>query len=425
MADKLTALRTIDGSPATKRHIWSDGNWQTESYSSGQHFAWSQADVSSIESLSARLSAIEGKPSWFIVRGEPTRGVKYLRRVYKGDDPHFEPVDRRWICIDIDGLEVPDGVGHVDHAVHTLPSYFHGVSVFWQHSASAGIRDDGKAHLHLWYWLNRPVCDFSLREWAKGLRGEYGTPVDSMLYNPVQPHYTALPIIEGAPDPISKRSGLLKGERDELVLPESVVDLEAWVKQREAERKASRDRRRKAAKRARLNPNAPKAQKAYAISALNSACVKIETAPVGDRHRVIFSQSAGVAELFHTGYLDPTEARCQLENAAFVAIGDEGRQAEAVRTVAQGIDTGLSSPRDISHVGAGEFEGSQTDEGWLDHHHPITCKDYERSPSGCAHYLDGGACSREDQFMCAEWMKLNPAHSHTDTPPREHWSSNE
>ena len=30
----------------------------------------------------------------------------------------------------------------------------------------------------------------------------------------------------------------------------------------------------------------------------------------------------------------------------------------------------------------------------------------------CAHYLDGGACAREDEFMCIEWLRLN----HPDNP---------
>lgn len=30
----------------------------------------------------------------------------------------------------------------------------------------------------------------------------------------------------------------------------------------------------------------------------------------------------------------------------------------------------------------------------------------------CAHYLDGGACARDDEFMCVEWLRLN----HPDNP---------
>jgi len=277
-ADQLTALCTINDHPATKRHRWEGGKWHTESYSAGQYFAWSQVDIDSIESLSRRLLAIEAKPNWFIVRGEPMRRAKYLRRVYKGDDPYFKPADRRWLCIDIDGLKAPAGVDHVEYTIARLPAYFHDVACHWQFSSSAGIKSPERVYLHLWYWLERPACDFSLREWAKSL----DLPVDAIIYNPVQPHYTAAPIIEGAPDPIQKRSGLRQGAA-ELVLPESVVDLAAWLNA--WRKKTSRDeaQRRSAARRAKMNPDAPELRERYALAALDSACQKIESAPQGKR----------------------------------------------------------------------------------------------------------------------------------------------
>jgi len=414
-ADQLTALCTINDHPATKRHRWEGGKWHTESYSAGQYFAWSQVDIDSIESLSRRLLAIEAKPNWFIVRGEPMRRAKYLRRVYKGDDPYFKPADRRWLCIDIDGLKAPAGVDHVEYTIARLPAYFHDVACHWQFSSSAGIKSPERVYLHLWYWLERPACDFSLREWAKSL----DLPVDAIIYNPVQPHYTAAPIIEGAPDPIQKRSGLRQGAA-ELVLPESVVDLSTWVSAWREKRDRDKTTHRKQARTARLNPHAPQAQKAYVLSALNSACAKIETAPQGERHRTIFAQAASIAELFHTGHVDPNQARAQLENAAFIAIGDEGRRLEAVRTVADGVEHGLLTTRDVSHIG-GEPEEDASDEGWLQNHHPITCKHFERTPTGCKHYADNGACKLNFEFMCTEWLKINPANSNTNYPPRSHW----
>lgn len=437
ISDKLTALKTTNGQPATKRHVWcsESGAWQTESYSAGREFEWAQAEVDSIESLSERLRVLEEQPEWFIIRGGPARSAKYLRRTYRPKNkraPAFEPVDRQWLCIDIDGLEVPEGVapgepGAIAFVVEQLPGYFHGVTCHWQWSSSAGIKDQKGLNLHLWYWLDRPACGFSLREWAKDVRESHGLPVDSMLYNPVQPHFTANPIIEGAPDPIEKRSGLRAGEFDELSLPDSVLDLEAWRADQQKQRKRERARRRKAAKRAKIDPRAPELRRRYALSALDSACRKIESAPEGDRHRTLFSQAASVAGLFHTGHLDESSARIQLEEAALAALAQEGRQKEAVRTVADAIEHGRKNPRDLSHVGAGAADKtpmSDPNEHWLSAP-PITCKKFERTSSGCEHYLECGACALEDEFMCVEWMKVNPAHSDPDThrPPRSHWSN--
>ena len=43
-----------------------------------------------------------------------------------------------------------------------------------------------------------------------------------------------------------------------------------------------------------------------------------------------------------------------------------------------------------------------------------SCPHYSVVAGGkrCAHYLDGGACDREDEFMCVEWLRLN----HPDNP---------
>lgn len=40
----------------------------------------------------------------------------------------------------------------------------------------------------------------------------------------------------------------------------------------------------------------------------------------------------------------------------------------------------------------------------------ITCPTYEPVAAGrrCRSYLDNGGCSREDQFMCVEWLRANP-----------------
>lgn len=40
----------------------------------------------------------------------------------------------------------------------------------------------------------------------------------------------------------------------------------------------------------------------------------------------------------------------------------------------------------------------------------VKCVDYipMRKHYRCQHYVDGGACGREDRFMCEEWEKRNP-----------------
>ena len=42
------------------------------------------------------------------------------------------------------------------------------------------------------------------------------------------------------------------------------------------------------------------------------------------------------------------------------------------------------------------------------------CQHYSPVAGGkrCTHYLEGGACARDDEFMCVEWLRLN----HPDNP---------
>ena len=44
----------------------------------------------------------------------------------------------------------------------------------------------------------------------------------------------------------------------------------------------------------------------------------------------------------------------------------------------------------------------------------FSCQHYSPTADGkrCAHYIDNGACDREDEFMCVEWLRLN----HPDNP---------
>ncbi len=44
----------------------------------------------------------------------------------------------------------------------------------------------------------------------------------------------------------------------------------------------------------------------------------------------------------------------------------------------------------------------------------FTCPHYQAVPDGkrCVHYIDNGACAREDEFMCVEWLKVN----HPESP---------
>jgi hypothetical protein len=348
--DYLLALRS-PGSLAAKTHFFaSDGSLErTEGYGGGLYFKRSMSPIlRGVEDLSKALVKLERELDWFVVRGEPSdpNAPDLARRKYS--DGTFRCVDRSWLMVDIDGLPVPESEDPVEYTIKRLPTYFHNVACHWQFSASHGLKGPGITSLHLWYWLDRPVCCFSLREWAKKIG------VDPKVYNPVQPHYTANPVFVGAPDPLTQRSGFRDGE-PVLVLPPEVVNLETFeaieaAKKAEEQRNNERERARAAARK-RLNPHADVDLARYCGAALRGACNRIITAPDGSRHDTIFAESASIGSLVN--HIDLRDAHLELFAAACVALGPQ-RRAEAERTVRDGLSVGAKKPKDLSHVGAGK-----------------------------------------------------------------------
>jgi len=339
-SDYLMALRH-PGKRATKQHTWTGDGWHTEARAEGYRFdCVPSAPIRNLQELGDALKAIEREPEWLVVRGEPESTETRQRRVYLNDGP-FKPTDRRWLCIDVDEI---DG-SHVSEAIAALPDYVQRAGCWYQYSSSYGVKL-GKVKVHLWYWLDRPACCFSLRQWAKSLGGL----IDAMLYNPVQPHFTAAPVFVGAPDPVAQRSGFWPGE-PELVLPASVVDLATYRAEEKQRLAAAEEWRRKAAQRASRNPRADDQRQFYALKALERAVDAILSAGPGSRHLTIYRESCSMGGL--AAYVDIGAIRSTLEQAACVAYAGENRDKEALRVVTEGIDVGLKQPRDLSHIGSG------------------------------------------------------------------------
>lgn len=392
-AVSLVAL-TSPGHLATKRHTLVDGEWRTEAYPGGYLYHWAKCDVSDIVSLSSALCEIEQNPEWFVVRGEPITRAGKVRRVYKGEGASFREVDRQWLCIDIDGMPADT----IEDAIAQLPEYFRGVAVHYQYSSSYGVKP-GSMRVHLWYWLDRPVCSYSLRAWAKPI-----PYVDAMLYNPVQPHYTATPIFVDGQDPIAQRSGFIDG-RPELALPDPVTNLATYLADRQRQKEEDQLRREESARRAVYNTQADSAREAYAKKALASACDRIRHAGEGDRHLTIYQQAADVAELL--SYLDEAFAIAELRAAAFDAYQGEGRHDEAIRTIEQAIDAGRGEVRDLSHVGDLPPENESFNPALLiKPMNDITCPHYKSKHENaeCINY-HAGICVLDTEFMCVEWVK--------------------
>lgn len=103
-------------------------------------------------------------------------------------------------------------------ALKALPPEFRDAACVVQWSNSMGFKQ-GLIRVHLWFWLDKAISDNEAKAWLQ----DY--PVDPALYSPVQPHYTANPILgEGVADPIAKRVGLYapEGSADIVLVPDDL-----------------------------------------------------------------------------------------------------------------------------------------------------------------------------------------------------------
>lgn len=242
-ADTVTMLMATGGRLATKQIIknTSNGNVEMINFEAGMWYGvLPRYPVDDIFALSTLLSALEGLPNFLIIRGEPVDPVMadtyLMRRLGSGEGEYFNgnfrtpEQGRCYILIDVDKLELPPWLTLVqsnveavcEHVIGLLPSEFHDVSYHWQLSSSAGFGDPSQVSLHLWFWLDEPVSDASLRRWGEFVNTRAGIKlVDINLFQHVQAHYTAAPIFEGVKNPFPTRSGLTaKGKQSvAIVLP--------------------------------------------------------------------------------------------------------------------------------------------------------------------------------------------------------------
>lgn len=312
--------------------------------------------------LDRAVKAAAEMPDSFIIRGRLRNGgdeANFINRRYKdtSENPQWEAVDRRWMMIDIDGLDLPGFIDPYDeegqleavqYAKSLLPDWLANAGCTYHWSSSAGLIKVGDGFyekgwdtisLHLWFWLDRAVCDFSIRKYLKKWRKKEGVPVDPSPFNPVQPHYTADPIFRGMQDVLERRSGYLSGDHISAKVPSEIVGLEEWHEHVE-----ELQRRRKAMVQDFDGLLKGEARR-YVRGAIKNALNEIKTAGKGQRHFSIFGEAAGMAELAR--YMDNPDA----VKAKLVQVGQSvlppSRHAEVIRTVEDGWNEGLKNPREI------------------------------------------------------------------------------
>jgi hypothetical protein len=204
----------------------------SQKLSMGYLFDASSVEIESLNDLARYLNYLENEPLKAVIRGRLIDGVnpEQVRRTWKNPPINFEPQDCQWLCIDIDDLSLPerfepaqDHLAQIaQYTASQLPDNFNGVDFYYHFSSSMcfkpGIR------IHLWYWLDKPISDQETKAWLS----QSSASVDSSLFNPIQLHFTANPIVEPPEmNPLQVRSGMYKfGENlAEVVVPDGLREL--------------------------------------------------------------------------------------------------------------------------------------------------------------------------------------------------------
>jgi putative DNA primase/helicase len=225
--DTVTILTVRKPLVATKRIILRpSGQYEIVEFGDAKYFAAFEREVKDIDDLATLLGKIELYPRAMAVRGGllPDADPKKVRRLLydRAGDPdgkaRFAEVPRRWLLLDFDAMDASAGVDPLDGpacariAAAILPAAFQNVTCWWQLTSSAGIKPG--IRLRLAYWLSRPLDEHELKGWLPG------KPLDHSVFGAVQPIYVARPVFEGCEDPVAQRSGLLRGDRDEVPVPD-------------------------------------------------------------------------------------------------------------------------------------------------------------------------------------------------------------
>ncbi len=238
-AEVITVLIALDGHTASKRFDNVDGVIKKTSYVAGTWFGLMTRAASSILELSAEISALEATTTAFVIRGEIRPGKDGSNRIQRLlTNFGTPPQGRYWVLLDLDKIALPPQLslrGNVaevcEYIVSLLPVEFGDATYHWQLSSSAGMGDDTKVSMHLWFWLDRPVTNEQLKAWGKAVNVDAGYKlIDTALFNDVQAHYTAAPIFgEGVTNPFPTRSGLVEKTQSTVAIRLPAVQVNTMV----------------------------------------------------------------------------------------------------------------------------------------------------------------------------------------------------
>lgn len=197
-----------------------------------------------------------------------------------------------------------------------MPRWIGEASIVAQWSQSAGRDGYARAKLHLWVWLDRPVCCASLAQCATTVDA-----LDPAVCRPVQPIYTSRPIIEdGWTFGPTRRTILLPGAKPAASPPPELLDLATWRAAKDARDAELRERPAKWAEADRYRAPAARASRSAKRmdTMVRRAIDDMASAPESRRHGTLVRAAAAIARTAGELGLDPQDdlrALCEVAMA--------------------------------------------------------------------------------------------------------------
>lgn len=203
-------------------------NGQVEGYEDAKTYSVSTQKVAGLEDILGVLAQLNDQPYKCIIRGKlrpdanPRKAYRRSRVHKDKPPPSFEEQPRRWLCVDVDGLPLPQKAwasswSQAEALREKLPEELQEAGMVIQWSSSHGVytSQGGKqACAHVWLWLSSPLSSSAARALAREWKDESRPWLDPSVCKTVQPHYTAAPVYEDpaqAPEHLQNRLCLLTG----------------------------------------------------------------------------------------------------------------------------------------------------------------------------------------------------------------------
>jgi len=216
-------------------------------------------EFSTFDEFSSLLTDLESNHHAFILRGSLRDGIElnkpYPRRKllekYEPKTVAFKESQEKWLGFDIDkmplaklGIDKPieqvDIPATIRLVIDTYAPELANVSCHYQLSSSCGWTDSTSLSCHLFFVLSKLLSNSQAKDLVKAINERAGFEIfDTSLYQAVQPHFTAAPLIQApAIDPIAgKRSGVIRYANDYLDLDIDKLLLDKPVEKNQAKPK--------------------------------------------------------------------------------------------------------------------------------------------------------------------------------------------